>query len=369
MGDDPAMLETSIDDFFLRAGLAPQAARLDCYALIEGLYSGEPISPASCQGYCSMTVFVGDAHVVQFRPYRYRLDLRIAQAAREIYGPFAPDTKYLGTLPSSGLLAYSMNRIEGISFRDFRSGNTTIMQSTEHRMRLCRGFAAFLSRGWLNNNTNIPLGTVGLSIVSRLKSLVTELPLRFQSTARNVLRQLHRIEALPWVLTHGDIVAANIMVEPSSGSLFGFVDWAEAERLPFGICLYGLEEILGEMTPTGFRYHPDADDLRDLFWADLKKEIPELQQTHVLEAVKMARDLGVLLWHGIAFDNGAIDRVVQEDRDIDEIHRLDAFLVLQEQQDLDKASKTSFPISCAINTTPALGTFPRDSQRSTFSSQ
>jgi hypothetical protein len=129
------------------------------------------------------------------------------------------------------------------------------------------------------------------------------------------------------------------MVDPSTGRLTGFVDWAEAELLPFGICLYGLEEILGEMTPDGFQYCPDASDLREIFWAELAEKIPEMRESAVVEAVKLSRDLGVLLWHGIAFDNGAIDRVVQEGRDIDEIHRLHAFLDSSEQQRLDRNSK------------------------------
>jgi hypothetical protein len=372
MDDKISILDASIDTFFLRAGLASRD-RLDCYAFIRDIYPGQPITPASCQGYCSLTVFVGDILVVQFRPSVYKLDLQIAQAAREIYGPFAPDTKYIGTLPSSGLLAYTMNRVEGISFKDFRSANPTAYRSTEHRRRLCKGFAGFLAKAWHNSgNKSIPLGMIGQSLVARLKALVTDLPLRFQSTARNILRQLHRIEALPWVLTHGDIIAANIMVDLSSCHLLGFVDWAEAERLPFGVCFYGLEEILGEMTPSGFRYHPDSEDVRNLFWEELKTQIPELQQTHLLDAVKLARDLGVLLWHGIAFDNGAIDRVVKEGRDVEEIHRLDAFLDLQSEQQWDilqdpinKESPIPFPISI----TPSLVPFQRDAQRKHISAE
>ena len=118
MDEQISMLDTSIDDFFLRAGLTPQH-RLDCYAFIDELYPNESITPASCQGYCSMTLFVGDALVVQFRPSVYQLDLQIAQAAREVYGSLAPDTKYLGTLLYSDLLIYSINRIESILFKDF----------------------------------------------------------------------------------------------------------------------------------------------------------------------------------------------------------------------------------------------------------
>lgn len=339
MAEGQALLEMSINDFFLRCGLTPQD-QLDCYTFIERLYPGIPWVAASYQGYCSMTIFVGDHVVIQFRPDNYRLNLQIAEAAREVYGAFAPDTKHIATIPKSGLLVYSMNRIIGAPFKHFRESCTSKANSTEYRARLCVDFATFLSKGWHHSySERIPLGIVGCSIIPRLKSLSTDLPMRFQAKARLILRELQQIEALPWVLSHGDIAAGNIIVDPSSGRLRGLVDWAEAERLPFGTCLYGLEEILGDVTTDGFQYHPHVSDLRDIFWAELRKWIPELHQTSVMKAVKLARDLGVLLWHGIAFDDGVIDRVVQEGRDVDEIRRLDAFLDLDEQESVEGVSK------------------------------
>ena len=286
-----------------------------------------------------MTVFVGDDTVIQFRPASYRLDLRVTSAARDVYGRFAPDTEYVATHPGSGLLIYKLERIGGISFQDSRASCTVPEKSKYIRARLCRDFALFLSKSWHESSIEcLSLGTVGRSIHPRLMSLCEDLPVRFRTSARHILANLHRIEALPWVLTHGDIVAANIMVNPSSGALTGLVDWAEAEILPFGVCIYGLEEILGQLTPAGFQYRPDAQELRVLFWAELESNIPALRRSHVQEAVKLARDLGVLLWHGIAFDDGAIDRVVQEDRDIEEIHRLEAFLPKEPCSDLEEQS-------------------------------
>jgi hypothetical protein len=328
----------TIDGFFFRCGLDPQD-RLDCYSFLDQLYPASEILSASCQGYCSMTVFVGNDTVVQFRPYSYRLDLRITDAARRVYGSFAPETRYIATILSSGLLVYAMGRIDGISYKDFRTGGMLMADPMAQRARLCREFAIFMSKSWHNSNVDIPLGRVGKSIISRLKSLSTDLPTRFQPRARHLLQHIHQIEALPWVLTHGDIVAANIMVEPSNGGLTGLVDWAEAERLPFGICFYGLEEILGEMTAQGFQHYQDAGELRDIFWEELILQIPDLRESALFDTVKLAGDLGVLLWHGIAFDNGSLDRVVQEGRDVEEIHRLDAFLDLQIEQSLDRNSK------------------------------
>jgi len=142
----------------------------------------------------------------------------------------------------------------------------------------------------------------------------------------HVLEQLRLIYAAPWVLAHGDIVSSNIMLDPSTGRLFGLVDWAEAEVLPFGICLYGLEEILGYMTEAGFVYHEDAEQARSAFWMRLNEEIPDLSQKDRLTSINLSRKLGILLWHGFAFDDGAINRVVQDDRDQREICYLDALL-------------------------------------------
>ena len=336
MGDRLTVLEKSIDDFFRRSGLTSHD-QLDCETFIQRLHPGRAISLASSQGYCSLTMFVGDDTVIQFRPSNYSLDLRITDAARRVYGSFAPETRCIGTVPASGLLVYSMNKISGVSFKDLCERNTP---AAHHRARLCRDFAGFLSKSWHHSKTtNVPLGVIGKSIVPRLKSLITDLPVRFQASARNVLSHLHQIEALPWVLTHGDVVAANIMVDPSSAKLTGLVDWAEAERLPFGVCLYGLEEILGGLTPTGFQYHGDASNLRDIFWQELTETIPELRETTVSEAVELARDLGVLLWYGIAFDDGAIDRVVQEGRDEDEIQKLESFLDIKKHSCIEEALK------------------------------
>lgn len=319
--------ESSVNDFFIRAGLTPQD-RLDCYNFIERLYPAISWKQAPCQGYCSLTIFVNGDVVIQFRPDNYRLDVQMIEAAREVYGSFVPDTKYLATLPGSGLHVYAMNRITGASLKFLRKMPAE-SYNLEHRARLCVDFAVFMSRAWhYGSIEKIPLGLVGRSIVSRLQCLSTELPVRFRPVAEQLLKHIPLIEALPWVLSHGDIVPGNIIVNPTSGELLGFVDWAEAERLPFGICLYGLEEILGQMTASGFRYDIRANELRGIFWDKLKSCIPELLQPANLKAVKLARDLGVLLWHGIAFDNGAIDRVVQEGKDVDEIRRLDAFLEL-----------------------------------------
>jgi hypothetical protein len=172
-----------------------------------------------------------------------------------------------------------------------------------------------------------------------------KLPSRFRVVVEDVAAGMTGIEALPWILTHGDVVADNIMVEPlgghrgtgwQPGTLRGMLDWAESEYLPFGVGLYGVEELLGQdvriyeghgKARDKFAYYPEVGDLRRMFWQELEGAVPAFGTDRELRAaVERARLLGILLWRGFAFDDGKIDRVVQENRDEGEVQRLDMFL-------------------------------------------
>ncbi|KAH8815751.1 hypothetical protein F5884DRAFT_817987 [Xylogone sp. PMI_703] len=315
MADEEAATLACIDGFFQRSSLTSQD-RLDCFKFIKQLHPEKAITPTKSQGYCSLTLLVGEDTVIQFRPPKYSLDLNITAAAEGIYGSFVPTTKCIATLPSSG-----------VSLKDLRAECEPTMSQTAN---LCRDFASFVSKAWRHRVEIPPLGNIGRSIRHRLQLLNAELPPRFRGVAEKTLYELPRIKSLPWVLTHGDIMPSNLLVRPSTGGLSGLVDWAEAEYLPFGTCLYGLEEILGEMTPNGFKYRPQVDRLREIFWIELRSLLPEMTATN-LEAINLSRDLGVLLWYGIAFDD--------EGRDVEEISKLDAFLNICEHQPQIRWSK------------------------------
>lgn len=318
-------LSASINDFFLRSGSAV-GTQQDCDAHTERLYSGNVVQPAACQGWCSYTLNVGHELIVQFRPPAYQLDMSIVQAARKLYGPSVPTMEDLGVHQSSGLRMYLMERMQGVSYKTFRE--SSLSQDFHCRRRLCEDFAVFLAKAWkFPFAVTLPLGKIGSTLRWRLERLGEELPMRFRDVAKYVLENLDVACYILWVLQHGDIVASNIMIDPTSGQLRGLVDWAEAEVLPFGTSLYGLEELLGSMTSKGFVYDSHAERLRALFYEKLFAEIPELRNdNNMLRALPMARDMGVLLWHGFAFDDGAINRVVEEGRDDSEIAYLDAFL-------------------------------------------
>ncbi len=317
-----------IETFFLTHGLT-ENDRLECDAVAQGLHQNEHIVPALSQGCCSYTVLVGDRQIIQFRPQKYQLDIPVMEAVKKVFSNYAPLTKLEVDAKVPRLLMYTMERLQGISYDSYRGIEMGLgsEQAWSNHIRLIEDFAVFLAKSW-HHDADLPSRSkVGSSIAARLYRLTQELPHRFRSEAVSVLEQLHKLDVLPWVLTHGDVIPSNIMVDPSTGHLTGFVDWAEAEVLPFGMCLYGLEELLGSMTVTGWTYRDRSEWLRSRFWQRLLVEIPDLDgDVEMLDAVTVARDVGVLLWHGFAWDDGAINRVVEDGRD-EEIRRLDAFLV------------------------------------------
>ncbi|GAP87721.2 putative protein kinase-like [Rosellinia necatrix] len=313
-------------EFFDRCGL-PATVKDECDSFVRSRYPGS-IRPAPFQGYCSYTLFVGEETAVQFRPSIYKLDIGITRAACQTFGHLAPNTEYLGQLKGFDLHVFAMKRLPGVSLGDYR----TMSSDRSARQRIVRDFAQLQALAWKNPRCAEQLHdekrTVGSSLTSRLELMTAALPIRFRPIASSILNDISDIEALPWVFTHGDFLAANIMVSPYSGAMTGLLDWAEAEWLPFGIGMYGLEELLGEDDRDGrFVYYPEARHLRSIFWKHLTLLIPELgRDASSLALVRRAQKLGVLLWHGIAFDDGNLNRVVEEGKDDREIQRLAVFL-------------------------------------------
>jgi len=325
---------SAIAGFFERAGLGLKDM-VECEVFLEKLFPGLVKEPVPHQGFCSYTVYLGNDQVVQFRPDNYQLDLTIIEYALEVLGSWVPMTRQVGK--TTHLHAYIMAKLPGISFGDFRAREMSFPTTQDNRKRICEDFALLMARSWqCCRKASFPKGVVGSSLKERLQMLSTRLPVRLRPVAKLLLSQLHLIESLRWVVTHGDLVAGNIMLDSRSGHLSGLVDWAEAEVLPFGISLYGLEELIGQMTPDGFIYCSNAIELRGIFWKSLVGKVPELK--HHLATISMARNLGILLWHGIAFDDGKIDRVVQEGRDDAEIAYLDAFLNLSTEHEVERAT-------------------------------
>ncbi|KAI2639747.1 hypothetical protein GGS26DRAFT_282832 [Hypomontagnella submonticulosa] len=328
MANEPKDSGVSFAPFFDRCKL-PTSVKDDCDAFTRSRYS-EPVRPAPFQGYCSYTVFVGEEIVVQFRPLAHKLDVGIADTACSVFGSLAPKTQYLGELEGTGLYIFSMRRIPGVSLADLRV-ETDLLQARSRREQVVRDFAHIQATSWSHAKSNGNFQEkrlVGSSLRWRLELMAGKLPSRFRSIANSVLRDLPEIEELPWTLSHGDFLPSNVMVCPKSGRILGLLDWAEAEFLPFGIGMYGLQELLGEDIDGHFVYYPEAKHLRYLFWTELFSCLPDLSRdARRVALIRKAQILGIFLWHGIAFDNGKLDRAVEEGKDDGEIERLDAFLL------------------------------------------
>ena len=326
---DPGV-SVDVSAFFDRCKLPP-GVKDECDALAASRFPGEDCRPCPSQGYCSYTVRVGSNAVVQFRPSAYKLDGAVVATACEVFGTLAPETRYLGQVDDTGLHAYSMRRLPGMSLVDARTecGRPSILRA--RRENVVRDFARLQALSWKHAKANRDVlikRTVGSSLRWRLESMASRLPRRFHGIVRSVLADLPGIEGLPWAFSHGDLLPSNVMVYPETGRIAGLLDWAEAEYLPFGVGMYGLEELLGEDRDGCFALYPEAEYLRQLYWGELLTLIPELSRdTRRVALVRKAQVLGILLWHGIAFDDGRLDRVVEEGRDDAEVERLDAFLI------------------------------------------
>lgn len=336
-----------IDDFFVRNGFDPQT-RIACDSFAASVSCGRKCIPAQHQGYCSYTVFLSARHILQFRPVQFMLDMQVCREAREIYGALVPTTSHAGTVDAQALggstirgalHVYLQDVIPGISLEALRH-----MQgfSSKHRRNLIEDLADVFATGFHHGNLpksatkggqiNFSRGIVGKSLAERL-SLLKALSGPESKYVERAQQQAEVINSkMPWCFTHGDLVPANIMVNPDTGHLTGLIDWAEGEWLPLGTGLYGLEEVLGRVSADGksFEYYEDHLYLRARFWNRLTvlaaSSPPVFQPRGFMEHVRTGRTLGILLWRGIAFDDGKIDRVVSEDRDELEIFKLRLFL-------------------------------------------
>lgn len=330
MADEPRDSGVSLSSFFSRRKL-PSSTRDECDAFVKVHFAKES-RPAPFQGYCSYTVLVGQDAVVQFRPRDHAVPVDLVAEACHVFGDIVPETRFLGALGGSDLLAYSMRRLPGVSLADLRSTGRPPAEARSLRQQTVQDFARLQAVSWRNSRHRGDVADrrlVGSSMEWRLDLMHSEIPVRFQPLVSTLKQALGGIENLPWIMSHGDFLPANIMVDPSTGRIVGLLDWAEAEWLPFGVGIYGLEELLGEEDVDGhFRYYPEARQLRGLFWDELISLVPELvSKPDVLKTVKAAQVFGILLWHAIAFDDGRLDRVVQEGVDDGEIQRLDMFLL------------------------------------------
>jgi hypothetical protein len=382
------MAITTPTSFWSRFGLSAEDA-LQCVRAVQDKYHGYEVQEFEEQGFCSFTLLVTPQHdiptfgedgvlvtstvmsdgkeedslIVQIRPAQHALDTSITNAAKEIYASLAPEIRYMDLDLPANLCAYEMQKMRGIPLSRLLLRVLELDSTTQVKQRrLVESFATLMAQSWRSSSGALPKsratradtpmqeisswqsrcpGKVGSSIISRLRKLSDNLPgASLRQVAETTLARVQAMQEYPVVLNHGDLIPSNIVVDEDTWEITGLVDWAEAEYLPFGTCLYGLENLLGYIPhpaisspedssrsddpPLAFVYYDSVPDLRELFWERLFEAVPEMKTRQ--DDVKTMRDVGVLLWYGYAWDDGAVDRVMNETDDRVELACLRAYL-------------------------------------------
>ena len=150
-----------------------------------------------------------------------------------------------------------------------------------------------------------------LEYARKLGILAQSLPPRFASRLRQAHSELSSLFAptYPLVVTHGDLCEMNIIVDSDNGHVTGIIDWAEGQILPFGISLWGLENVLGSMGRDGWQYREDHQDLRDLFWESFYNAVGQISEADRF-TITAAMIIGLFFRYGFSWDEGARERPV-----------------------------------------------------------
>ncbi|KAI4614761.1 uncharacterized protein J4E87_009356 [Alternaria ethzedia] len=256
--------------------------------------------------------------IVQLRPPQHALDHNIVRAASTALPALAPTIEDLGLTLPRGICAYEMKKVDGTPLSRLQQHGHSLDDRAAKRLeRLITSFADLIAQNWHSPRevhditrtvrADSPMdehpsmltqcrGKVGSTMISRLERLASELPDAYlRERARETMRAIQRMEDYPVVLNHGDLIPSNILVDHDTWEITGLVDWAEAEYLPFGTCLYGLEHLLGTISQDPAKsgpkwtYFNGATQLRELFWSRLIDAIPELEAR--MGDVRVMRDV------------------------------------------------------------------------------
>ncbi|KAF1927237.1 uncharacterized protein M421DRAFT_185682 [Didymella exigua CBS 183.55] len=364
-------------DFWKRIGLQ-DTDRATCIEAITNVCDRHHVAEFEYQGFCSFTLLVSllrhhekteneihgsrndattemaEQAIIQFRPPQHALDLDVSLEASRIYPSLAPKARALNIRLPGDLCAYELERLPGTPLSRLLPRQLLPGPGLQAKQKtLISSFARIVAQSWPNMASrkrrdsilrpdspemegqailSLCTGKVGSCIAQKLQKLAQGLPdERLREKAATTLQKILAMDIYPVVLNHGDLIPSNILVDERTWEITGLVDWAEAEYLPFGTCLYGLEHLLGFLQAPSqylsrpiFLFYEDAAVFRELFWTTLSGLVSELGDRH--DDVRTMRDLGILLWHGYAWDDGAVDRVVDEVADVEELAKLRAFL-------------------------------------------
>ncbi|KAF7796333.1 hypothetical protein EIP86_007510 [Pleurotus ostreatoroseus] len=316
-----------ISMFFERNASATQE---ECNLKAEQL-TGQSVYPTLMQGASSYTVISSDEIcVVQFRAGDSALDLKFLECIEQAYNGYTARHSSVGNLGE--LHVYTMGNVGGVPMYLARD------QLNQNNFRLLtqtvEDFARFFASAWNNTPSHMACPS-HISLLSeyssKLSQLQAGLPERFRSTLDHLISMLPRLLAENWPLVpnHTDLLENNIHVSKETGRLAGICDWKDAVIGPFGMSLGWLETMLGKRTMSwGWRYHPNQQELRDLFWKTLYEAIGDVSEEQK-KLIDVARLVDLFLTNGFVWKDEV--RVPASEGDDDLIYLEAVTLALWEQ--------------------------------------
>lgn len=138
-----------------------------------------------------------------------------------------------------------------------------------------------------------------------LLDLMQAAPIPIATRIQVLFYHLDDIMDLRHVLTHTDISWTNILVHPTTGSLTGVIDWANASIEPFGKALWALEHVL-TLVPTtehGPIFFDEVLFYRQIFEDFLADSIGVDIQSEEWQTIMWAKTMGVMLRYGYKYDD------------------------------------------------------------------
>jgi hypothetical protein len=269
----PCSADGAIAEFFAAHS---SVTREQCEAYALSL-AGGPVTPVALQGSFSYTVVAGNkqSRIIQFRARDSDLDRAVLDLAQRVHNEFVPSYTYHG-LFCELLPVYGMDKVTGTPYVHVKPSDLSSETGPWHSktvgdfaryvlILVCppkAGWAQlillvlrFFAAAWKQGQHLSPeaINAIKIDYETIFDLLSRRLPRRFQENLTLIRAGLPSLfdASYPLALNHGDLSGLNIFVDPSTGRITGIIDWAEATIGPFGMSLWGLENLLGFMDGQG----------------------------------------------------------------------------------------------------------------------
>ncbi|KAJ5591524.1 uncharacterized protein N7459_001893 [Penicillium hispanicum] len=327
------------NEVFFALRKSPTRAKCDEIAL--SMLQGVSVRCVDTPGTMSYTVIVTNAYgrqdVVSFRDEGSGLYAKAIPLARAIYNELVPEPKCHDIVPGSGppLFIYTMPYMRGVAASKVLCTQADMTPEDEAKhTRYVRDLARYVAIEWLAKHGGlIPMSRLTLLLLrhryfgrgwnlamthdcsqSKRKLRQTRKVLRIRvrkllnkkrypnsvprATADQLEAHVERLfDGYEQVVTHGDLVPNNILVDEETFAITGIVDWSLATVHPFGMDLYAMFLAMGYADESGWHYYTCRPRLQSAFWEEffMVTEVQPSARQAFLRKVEAAAALGAAL--------------------------------------------------------------------------